>query len=424
MIKKFKFISLVLSLVFCSALIAFGQETGGSIEGTVKDTTGAVVPGVEVTITSSGRTQGARQDATTGFVRTVTTGENGFFRVLEIPPGFYTITTSATSGFGIATVNNIEVVLGKSTPIDIALGAAGGTNVVDVNAGDAIAIDPTDNKIQTNITAQQAELLPKGTNFTSLLQVAPAVRNEPLSGGFQIDGASGSENTFIVDGQEVTNFRTGSLNISNNLPFSQVAEIQVKSSGFEAEFGGATGGVINVVTKGGSNDFHGEFGASFRIEKFQAGPRPFSRLFRTGTVGSATNPFFQTNEYIRSPRDGGTDFFPTANFSGPIVKDKVWFFASYSPQYLNTNRTINFVSSDPRGRTARNPAFIDPLTGTRTTGENTEVYRQKQINEYGFLRVDANPTSNLRVTGQFTYCLLYTSPSPRDRTRSRMPSSA
>lgn len=403
MIKKFKFISLMLSLVFCLASITFAQETGGSIEGTIKDPAGAVVPGVEVTITSTGRTQGARQDATTGFVRTVTAGENGFFRVLEIPPGFYTVTTSATAGFGTATVNNIEVVLGKSTPIEVTLGVSGGTNVVDVNANDAIAIDPTDNKIQTNITAQQAELLPKGTNFTSLLQVAPAVRNEPLSGGFQIDGASGSENTFIIDGQEVTNFRTGSLNQNNNLPFAQIAEVQVKSSGFEAEFGGATGGVINVVTKGGSNDFHGEFGTSFRIAKLQAGPRPFARLFRAGTVGSTTTPFFQTNEFIRPPRDNGTDFFPLANFSGPIVKDKLWFFASYAPQYLETFRGIDFVSSDPRGRTVRNPAFIDPLTGTVRTGESSEIYRQRQTNEYAFLRLDANPTSKLRLTGQFTW---------------------
>jgi hypothetical protein len=401
--KNIKFITLMLSLVFCLSAVAFGQETGGGIEGTIKDPSGAVVPGVDVTITSTGRTQGARQDATTGFVRTVTAGENGFFRVLEIPPGFYTITTSATSGFGVATVNNIEVVLGKSTPIDVTLGAAGGTNVVDVNASDVSAIDPTDNKIQTNITAQQAELLPKGTNFTSLLQVAPAVRNEPLSGGFQIDGASGSENTFIVDGQEVTNFRTGSLNVSNNLPFSQVAEVQVKSSGFEAEFGGATGGVINVVTKGGSNDFHGEFGASFRAAKLQAGPRPFARLFRAGNAAATPSTFFQTNEFINPPRDNGTDFFPTANFSGPILKDRLWFFASYSPQYLNTERPIDFVSSDPRGRTVRNPVFIDPLTGRTTTGASSETYRQKQTNEYGFLRVDANPSSKLRVTGQFTY---------------------
>src|ERR1044071_8016849 len=76
-----------------------------------------------------------------------------------------------------------------------------GQETVTVTANDVLAIDPTSNRIQTNITAQTAELLPKGTNFTSLLQVAPAVRNEPLSGRFQGDGASGSENSSMIDRQ-------------------------------------------------------------------------------------------------------------------------------------------------------------------------------------------------------------------------------
>ncbi|MEZ5346868.1 MAG: TonB-dependent receptor plug domain-containing protein [Pyrinomonadaceae bacterium] len=78
-----------------------------------------------------------------------------------------------------------------------------------------------------------------------------------------VDGASGSENTFIVDGNEVTNVLSGTLDSNNNLPFSLVQEVQVKSSGFEAEYGGATGGVINVVTKGGNNEIRGEFGLNF-----------------------------------------------------------------------------------------------------------------------------------------------------------------
>ncbi|MDQ3802184.1 MAG: carboxypeptidase-like regulatory domain-containing protein, partial [Acidobacteriota bacterium] len=203
MSKNSRFALLFLIVLLCFSATVFGQETGGRIEGTVKDQTGAIVPGVEVTITNWSNTNGSRQDASVGFKRTVTADSNGFFRVLEVPPGFYTITTAATGGFGTATLTNIEVILGKTTPVEVSLGAAGTSATVDVTAtGDAGAIDPTDNKIQTNITAKQAELLPKGNNFTSLLQVAPAVRNEPLSGGFQVDGASGSENTFVIDGQE------------------------------------------------------------------------------------------------------------------------------------------------------------------------------------------------------------------------------
>lgn len=400
--KKTGSIFSVLAIIFSLSLFAYGQETGGGIEGTLRDATGAVVPGVEVTITSTGRTGGARQDATTGFNRRVTTDNSGFFRVLEIPPGFYSVTTTATGGFGSSTLNNIEVVLGKNTPVNITLGAAGTSAVVDVSAGDAIAIDPTDNKIQTNITAQQAELLPKGTNFTSLLQVAPAVRNEPLSGGFQVDGASGSENTFIIDGQEVTNFRTGTLNANNNLPFSQVAEVQVKSSGFEAEFGGATGGVINVVTKGGSNDWHGEFGGQIRPSTIQAGPRPFLRLFRTGIFNNPDNPFYQTSEYIQPLRDPGTDVFPTASFSGPIIKDRLWFFANYSPQFFNTQRTINYITNDPRTRTTRIATAVSGAGQVVTVG-SSEEYRSKQTNQYAFFRLDGNVTDQLRLSGQFTY---------------------
>ena len=97
---------------------------------------------------------------------------------------------------------------------------------VVVQASDVAAIDPTDSKIQTNITDQVIELIPQGTNISTVLQVSPATRNEPLSGGFQVDGASGSENTFIIDGQEVSNFRTAMLNANNHLPFQFVQEVQ------------------------------------------------------------------------------------------------------------------------------------------------------------------------------------------------------
>jgi hypothetical protein len=386
MIQKIKFLPSILALMLCLTAAAFGQETTGTIEGTITDPAGNVVPGVTVTIGSRGTTEGARPDATSGFTRSVTTDDSGFFRVPNVPPGFYSVTTSAISGFSGATNPSVEVVLGKATPVNITLQTGNVSETVTVTS-DAIAIDPTDNKIQTNITAQIAELLPKGTNFTSLLTVAPGVRNEPLSGGFQIDGASGSENTFIIDGQEVTNFRTGTLNTNNNIPFQFVQEVQVKSSGFEAEFGGATGGVINVVTKGGSNDYHGEFGIQFRPAEFQAGPRP---LLRRAVVGSiAGGNFFQAPEYLNPTRDDGTDFFPTANFSGPIVRDRLWFFTSYTPQYLNTQRTINYIGGDPR--------VVNRLNG------QSQVYRSSQRNEYAFARLDSSITDKLRAGGTFTW---------------------
>ncbi len=369
--KNFKFVSLMLSLVFCLSAIAFGQETTGSMEVTVKDAQGAVVPNATVTVASS-RTADI---STTGFRRNVTTDDEGFQRILQVPPGTYTVTVGATSGFAEKVLNDINVVLGKVTPVTIEVGVTGTTATVDVTGDGESPIDTTDTKIQTNISAQDAELLPKGTNFASLLKISPATRPEPLSGGFQIDGASGSENTYIVDGVEVTNAFSGTLDQNSNLPFQLVNEIQVKSSGFEAEYGGATGGVVNVVTKGGNNGFRGEFGTQFRIDQFQARQRP-GLAFNGGTIR------FLPNE----TRTLG--FFPTATLGGPIVKDRVWFFGSYTPQIFNNDRTINYRNA---------------ITGGANATLGSVDYRSKQINQYAFGRIDAQPINNIRLTGTYTY---------------------
>lgn len=264
----------------------------------------------------------------------------------------------------------------------MSVGVSGGVAETVTVMSDAVSVDTTDNKIQTTVTMQVGELLPKGTNFTSILHVAPSVRNEPLAGGFQVDGSSGSENTYLIDGQEVTNFRTGTLNPNNNIPFQFVQEVQVKSSGVEAEYGGATGGVVNVITKSGTNDFHGEFGAQLRPGGLQAVPRPTLRLF------TATTPdFFQTAEYLYHPRDRGQAIFPTGNISGPLMRDRAWFFLSYTPQLSKTVRDVNYLSSDPRGR----------------NNGLTETYRASSTAYYAFSRLDAAVTNSLRLSGTFTW---------------------
>ena len=365
-------------LIFAAALavslagVSFGQEMTGSIEGTVKDPQGNVVPGVTITV----------EGISLGFNRTTTTDNLGRFTLEQVPPGKYKVTSSASAGFGEAVNNDVQVNLGSATTSNFTLQAAGTSASVNITAADTNAIDVTGNKIQTNITQRTAELLPKGVNFTSLLNTAPAVRAEPLSGGFQIDGASGSENTFIIDGQEVTNFRTGVLNLNNNIPFQFVQEVQVKSSGFEAEFGGATGGVINVVTRGGSNEWRGELGMEFRPSALQGTPRPFQRLT---TVGNPAT--FRTVELVPVPKDGGTDFFPHASLGGPIIKNRAWFFGSYAPQILKTERLIEYSTNDPRTRTV---SFA-------------ETYRQTQRNEYAFGRVDLQITDALRATGSYLW---------------------
>src|SRR5688572_30529040 len=158
--RVIKLLAFTAALVISLAGISFGQEQSGSIEGVVKDQQSNVVAGATVTATG----------ISIGFTRTANTDHNGIYAIPQVPPGTYKVTVSPIAGFGEATVTEVQVVLGKATPVNFAMQAAGATATVVVSGEDAALIDPTDNKIQTNITSQVAELLPKGTNFTSLLQ--------------------------------------------------------------------------------------------------------------------------------------------------------------------------------------------------------------------------------------------------------------
>ncbi len=361
--RQFKYVSLALSVIFCLAFVAFGQETTGDIQGTVKDQAGALVPGTQIVVTG----------VTRGFTRNVTANDDGSFSVLQVPPGTYKITASAT-GFSNRE-NEIQVALGRTTIVNLDLRIAGSTAIVNVTGDTELAIDIEGNKIQTSITEREAELTPKANiNFSGLLRVAPAVREEPLGAGFQIDGASGAENTFIVDGLEVTNFRTGQLRNVQNVANDSVDEVQVKTSGFTSEFGGATGGVVNVVTKGGDNELRGQVGVQFETSNLNARNRPIlfgdSGTLRFINPGTGFSPF-------NPPDDTYTNFFPTARLGGPIIKNRLWFFGSIAPQFRNTER-------------------VSPFSDGSSETNRTEVK-----NEYYFGRLDAQVTDKLRLTGTY-----------------------
>ncbi|MBK7932323.1 MAG: TonB-dependent receptor [Acidobacteria bacterium] len=379
--KNFKFITAALSLVFCFTAIAFGQKTTGNVEGTVTDPNGAVVAGATVTLRASG--------STSGFSATTTSRDDGFFQFSQIAPGSYTMTSTATNFK--RTTQEIQVSVDKTTNVSPKLEVGAGEVTVEVTSDSAVSIDLGNTKVDTTITKRIIEDLPAGVTFASLLKIAPNVR--PELGGFQIDGASGSENVFIIDGQEVTNFRTGSLDGNFNIPFEMVQEVQVKSTGYEAEYGGATGGIVNVVTSGGNDKWRGSFGSSFRVAKFQGDRRAILGSFN---VGGVTNTAGATT-YFQPPNDGGTSFYPTASFSGPIAKGKLWFSGSYAPQIDDVTRDITyFITTDP-GSSALNPA-------TRAVAPaGTVRYQSNTRQENMFGRLDAQPFKRLRMFATFLY---------------------
>lgn len=186
--SKFFSTILFLTLITFFSINAFAQNPTGTIEGTVTDQNGAVIPGATVFI--------ELPNNSAGFKKTVTTNENGYFVITEIPPGSYTIRISA-QGFA-EFPKNVEVLAGKSiTIIPILKGVS--TTLGGVPSKNVRLSTRLDN--ETKFIIESYEEIPAKTTFDSILKIVPFVRPEILSGGFQINGASGSENTFFIDGQ-------------------------------------------------------------------------------------------------------------------------------------------------------------------------------------------------------------------------------
>ena len=179
-----------------------------------------------------------------------------------------------------------------------------------------------------NIRNEMIDKLPRGRDFTSLVTVAPGANDESKLAGISVDGSSGAENAYIVDGITTTNLQTGRSGKTVVTDF--VGEVQVKSSGYAAEFGGSTGGVINVITKSGTNRFRGDAGFYFDNRSMQGAQRPSLRLNPSNNLVA---------EYVTYNKDPFTRWEPAFTLGGPIVRDRVWFFAGYVPTLLETERT-------------------------------------------------------------------------------------
>jgi carboxypeptidase family protein/TonB-dependent receptor-like protein len=365
---RYGWLTLSLALSLLAAGVGFAQERTGEILGTVVDESGAPVAGALIQATSPTLPRGLQ----------TTSDAQGRYRLFNVPIGTYTMTTSL-AGF-VSKRETVEVRLGSQITHNPKLTVGQVTEVVEVIGG-ALSIDPTSSRSATNITAEQIENLAKsGRSFNTLLPMAPGVFNEPKNGnagvgGVQVGGSSGAENAFYIDGTEVSDLRRGSLRESNAIPFEFVQEIQVKSGGFEAEFGGATGGVINVATKSGTNEYHGSLGVSYTGSALNNPDRGF---FKLSPANANVADFFTPKE------DDYSIWSPSATFGGPILKDRLHFFAAYSPDLEHVTRDIAYAS------------------GART-------FEQDRRRHFSLVRLDFSPSSTLQVNGSYLW-----SPSKRN----------
>ncbi len=350
-------------LLIALAFTGFAQENSGKILGTVSDSSGAVIPGASVLATSENLPRGLQTTALA----------NGVYEFTNVPIGTYTVTFSAP-GFQTQKKTNVLVQLGSEVNINQRMTVGQVAETVEVSA-EAVSLDVTSSSTSTNISQHQFENLEKGRSFNSILALAPGVRTEVKGGavgvgGISVDGASGSENSYVVDGVDVSDVRRGSLRSFNAIPLEFVQEVQVKSAGFAAEYGGATGGVVNVATRGGSNAFHGQADYAFTSDSLNPRDRGF---WQRSPLNADQADFFAPK------KDGYSIQYPGGTLGGRIIRDKLFFLVSYHPELESTQRVANYVKA-----------------GTRT-------YNQTVDRHYGLGRIDYSPNSKLQVNSSWIW---------------------
>ena len=301
---------------------ATAQERFGTLRGTVTDQQGQPVPGVSVVMTN----------ALSGEPRTYVTDGNGQYYAQDLNPGRYTVAFEL-SGFSRVERQDISVLLGRSFNLDAQLRVGQLTETVQVTAEGAPLIDTSSTLVGHNVTAEEFDRLPKARSFQSIALTAPSVNQGELEGGFQVNGASGSENAFTVDGI-VTNSLVNGQSRQNTV-FEYLQEVQVKTTGISAEFGGALGGVVSAVTKSGGNVMRGE--AHYYFEGSAISAAPVKRLVLDPIDDRSTfyvqdrEPPYRHNEF------GGS-------LGGPIVRDRLFFYGAYSPRHEQRDYTYSLTN--------------------------------------------------------------------------------
>ena len=381
--KKFKTILMtLLALVIAGSGLLVAQQTTAKIIGTVQLEDGALLPGVKVEATSPslvGKTSGVSD-------------ENGAFRLAGLTPGVYKLVFSL-EGFNTVVRENIPLALEQTITLKITMQTGTIDNAITVT-GQVPLIDVKSTAKGMTLNKDVFEVLPKGRNFDTLTAIIPGVTNEKFLGvnqidgsyavGISVEGASGGENMYYLDGQNVNTVYGGGG--AQSAAFEFVDEVQVKASGYQAEFGGSLGGVINVVTRSGGNEFHGE------VVGYYSGSALRGMERDTVILDPSTNvPTMLRFNYDSDRGQGYTDSRLEGGFGvgGYIIKDKVWFYANALPVLSNSTRRVIFLYPSTSQYIASDPA-----------NNVFNVYDFDQT--YNFLnfqgKLSAQPAKNLRLS--------------------------
>ena len=393
-------VMLVLSMCFsASAALAQSQASTGQIAGIVVDSQGAGVPNAAVKATNT----------QTGLERSTSSSDEGLYSIVLLPPGIYKVSAEA-SGFSSVTVDNVEVSVGRTIDVKLAVGVSGVSEVVNVTAG-AIQVQTTRSEADAILNERAITNLPiNGRRFQDFVTLTPTAQVDPQRGQISLSGQRGIYGANInVDGVDYNQPFFGGIrggersNTAFTIPQESIKEFQVIASGYSAEFGRSTGGIVNAVTKSGTNDLHG---SAFYLGR----PSSLSRK----------NEFFDTLEERVNQLAGNTSSpreikpAPTqqqfgGSIGGPVKKDKVFWFASVEFQKVNQDRETLFpdlIGFTPGANTQEAFDFFQGLQGPFQVTNNAiallgrvdfEINQNHRFNvRYSYSR---NNAENANATG-------------------------
>jgi outer membrane receptor protein involved in Fe transport len=305
----------------------FAQRTTGSIVGTVRDESGGVLPSVAVSLVGP----------TIVGTQTTTTNEDGFYRLLNLPPGAYDLTFTL-SGFRTVTNKGLRVGVGATVEENANLAVSQLAEELTITA-EAPVVDTQSNEVGTNYGRDWVENAPlRRFSFLDLVAAAPGSQQvADASGRTMVYGSSYDENSFQLDGVDITENFFNEYSAEPNT--DAIEEVEVLSLGAPAEYGNLTGAVYNIVTRQGTNEFHGDVNFFLQTDGL-TGNNSDGLVNPDGSFVNACGD----DQRCPWTREKYHDF--TAQLGGPILKDKLWFFASYQYQ-RDAQSDIGVLTDDP-----------------------------------------------------------------------------
>ncbi len=377
--KRLSRLTFIFSVIIAVSVSVLGQSqaTTGVIQGTVTDPNGAVLAGASITV----------KNVNTGFERTVSTNSDGFYSAPLLPLGKYRVTASA-NGFSTTILENVEVTIGNTIALNISLKVGTASETVDVTT-EADAVDTARTELATEINQRSVENLPiNRRDFSRFALLTPGVSivQGPDGDEITINGQKGIQNNVSIDGADANNpffgEQRGGQRPAFTISLESVKEFQVVPVGASAEFGRASGGFINVVTKSGTNRFAGSAFLFFRNQNLS------SQNPDAVDAGLPTEDF-------RNYQFGG-------NIGGPIKKDRAFFFFAYERNDGQSSKP-NFI--DPRLVTIFATRFNSPNEQTiiRRTNDADVLLAKVDINlnKSNLLTVRHNYSRAEQVNGTF-----------------------